>query len=197
VLVLGLYVAGSDGTVQYLAFYVNPAFGKEGEGCAALARRIAETVKPGKRALNTGAGKRVLHEPGEMRIVVDMPEGFALTSQRGPDFSVASLTMLRPMGSPGASLNAYVGRHPGYQHGQRDDKPKVKEEEGTLLGTKVSWHVWTAKEDKSEQHVVEAIVAVPGTDGLMLHVFSVAGDGETLKALRTSMEGIRIETFKK
>lgn len=197
VLVLGLYVARADGTVQYLAFYVNPAFGKEEASCAALARRIAETVTSGKRSLNTAAGKRVLHEPGEQRIVVDMPAGFALTSQRGPDFTVASLTKLCPMGSPGVSLNAYFGRHPGYQHAQRDDKPDVKEEDGTLLGAKVRWHVWSAKEETSERHVAEAIVAVPGTDGLKLHAFAVAGDAESLKALRTSMQGLRNETFKK
>jgi hypothetical protein len=75
-LVLGLFVGNGDGTVQYLAFYANPAGAGDGAGAAALCRKIAATVRAGSRRLSRKSGPRSFPGIGNDRLVITAPEGF-------------------------------------------------------------------------------------------------------------------------
>jgi hypothetical protein len=87
-LVLGLFVGNGDGTVQYLAFYVNPAGARDATGAATLCRKIAATVRAGSRRLSWKSGPRSFPGIGNDRLVIMAPEGFVASIQEGPDFSI-------------------------------------------------------------------------------------------------------------
>lgn len=192
VFIFGLFTATRDRAVQYLAVYANPEAAKDAAGCAALARKIAGSVAAGGRELNAAAGRRALHEVEGRRLTVEMPEGFVATSQKGPDFRVTSMAKLVPIGRPRPVLGVYVGRHPR-AHRERADMPSpAVEEPGPFLDKDVIWQLWSEKETR----YAEAILPLPDSRELLLHVWVSAPDVDDLKALRESLRTARLEAAK-
>jgi hypothetical protein len=192
VFIFGLFTATRDRAVQYLAVYANPEAAKDAAGCAALARRIAGTVAPGGRELVVAAGRRALHEVEGRRLTVELPEGFVATSQKGPDFRVTSMAKLVPIGRPRPVLGVYVGRHPRL-HRERAEMPgPAVEEPGAHLGKDVIWQLWSEKGTR----YAEAILPLPDSRELLLHVWVSAPDVDGLKALRESLRTSRLEAVK-
>lgn len=190
VYVLSLFAARKDGTVQNVSFYFNPKAAEDLDTCRALARKAAETVRAGGRALAREAGARVLLElDGGKECVVDVPEGFTVTFQKGPDFQVATIIKFVPLGNESPSFNAYFGRHPGYHHEREEGKPEVKKSAGTMLGQAIEWRAWTMPDPK--KLFKEAILAVPGMDGMKTHVFLVAPDATSLQEVEGFVEKFR------
>jgi hypothetical protein len=215
VLIEGLYVANPDGTVQYLAFYVNPpaATGtggcaglSEGTGivapktsgapndapvCRALAHRIATTLAIGTRQLSLRGGERRLElHLGGAQLVVRLPAGVVMTAQDGPDFTVYRLTQLGPLGSPAASLGIYVGGNPSYQHKQQDAAAKVEMVKGKALGQGVEWQIWS---QPSGRVMAEVILPLPGSAGYQLHLFAGGAAGVELESMKQIAAELRVE----
>jgi hypothetical protein len=193
-LVLGLYVGSGDGTVQYLAFYANPAGARDAAGVAALCRKIAATVSAGSQRLSSQAGARSF--PGFIndRLVATVPEGFVASVQEGPDFSVYRLRKLVRLGEQPSVCGIYLGGHPAYIHRQTEAPPdKVTPLKGRLLGREVKWQNWsTAKGAMSE-----VIVRYPKGKGMRMHVFCTAGSLDDVKALQAVAETLSVQEPKK
>jgi len=196
VFTLAAYTALADGSVQSVVVYVNPKAAQDPAGCAALAAKIGDSIASGTRKLSAEAGTQVIQDLGQARrVVLDVPVGFTMTVQRGPDFHVVSITKIVPLGELGPSFNAYFGGHPGYQHARQDEKPKVRTVEGFLLGEPARWHHWNTEGDDA-RHYKEAMGAVPGNDRLIIHIFLVAPGAEALAAVDALLTSLRIEQKK-
>jgi hypothetical protein len=192
VFLLGLFTARPDRTVQHLAIYANPEAAKDAAGCAALAKRIAESVAPGKRELVVSAGRRVLHDAEGRRLTIDLPDGFVLTFQKGADFKVATAVRLVPLGRPRPLVGAYVGGHPRYRHERADPPVQVREEAGKVLEKDVQWQLWTS----GDVHFAEAILPLPDSREDLLHVFASGVDADSLKSLRASLLTLKLAPAK-
>ena len=192
VFVLGLFTLRKDGTVQHVVFYFNPKAAEDLAGCTALARKAAATIQAGGRALTREAGPRVLRDLEDRRqCVVGVPEGYTMTFQKGPDFQVATILKITPLGERGPSFNAYFGGHPEYHYKRQDEKPTVTTSPGTMLGQAVEWHAWIQASDP-KAHFREAIMAIPGSSDLLTHVFLVAPDAAGIKEVEAFVETLRI-----
>ena len=190
ILILGVYVALPDATVQSLAFFVNPSGAADLPGATALARRIAATLTAGPARLASLAGPRLLSDG----LSLTVPAGYIATNQEGPDFVVHHLRKLSPLGQPAARLGLYVGGHPSYQHRQVDEPPAaLKQTPGKLLGRDIEWHSWTRGRDPVQARTMEAILPLSGSGvdpGLLLHVFLTAATDAELADLRQIAESL-------
>ncbi|HEX7901535.1 MAG TPA: hypothetical protein VF950_27495 [Planctomycetota bacterium] len=192
VFLLGLFTAREDRTVQHVAIYANPEAAKDLAGAAALAKKIAESVAPGKRELAVAAGRRVLHEVEGRKLTIELSEGFVLTTQKGPDFKVASLVRLVPLGRPRPLIGVYVGGHPRFHHERADPPVQVAEEAGKCLEKDVQWQLWKGV----DAHFAEAILPLPDSRERLLHVFASGPDAAGLKALRAALPTLKLEPAK-
>ena len=215
VLIEGLYVANPDGTVQYLAFHVNPPAASGASGCTglsegtgivapkaggapsdapvcrALVHRIATTLAVGTRQLSLRGGERRLDlHVGGAQLVARLPPGVVMTAQDGPDFTVYRLTQLGPLGSPAASLGIYVGGNPSYQHKQQDAVAKVEMVKGKALGQAVEWQTWS---QASGRAMAEVILPVPGSAGSELHLFAGGAAGSELESMKQIAAELRVD----
>ncbi|MBN1420439.1 MAG: hypothetical protein JXP34_16800 [Planctomycetes bacterium] len=189
-LVLAVYVGSADGTVQYLAFYVNPAGAEDVVGVTALCRKVACSVVAGSRKLVRSAGPRRFSGLGEPGFVITVPEGFVTSTQRGPDFRVHRLRKLIPLGTPPLTCGFYLGGHPTYLYAQADEPPeKVTSLTGRLLGKKVMWKTWTT----SGRTTIEGIVPHPKGKWMAVHAFGSAGSQKEAEALRAIVETLQWE----
>ncbi len=168
--VLRLYVVSPDDTVQLVAFYVSPEVAAEGRGCARLARRIAETLRPGERRIDASGGEHVL----EGTIGLTLPPGYVVLPQPGPDFAVYRVYPLVPLDEPTGSLGIYLGQHPS----AAPVAPGTGTP-GTVFGQPMEWR------DRVEGilHARDAVLDVPGHGGLVAHVFVNAPDEAARDAL--------------
>jgi hypothetical protein len=183
VFVLGVVTAHPDGTAQLQAYYVDPVAGASGRGCTEAALHVAQTLRAGERTLVSRAGERALTGPGNLHIRVE--QGWVLTTQEGPDFSVYRLQQLVPLGQAVPQIGVYVGHHPS-----RQDKPTEEKRPGRLFGKKITWAGPSAEATKPQ--VREIIVAVPGGNGLQAHVWMVAPSLPSLAAVQAMAESLRV-----
>jgi hypothetical protein len=174
------WIASGDGSVQFLAFYVNPDGAAQGAGWSALGKKIIATIAPGKRVLAAKAGARTLDE-----LAITVPDGWVASAQPGPDFTVHHLRKLVVLGQDGPSCGVYVGHHPSPQHKQQDAKAKPTVVAGKLLGAKADWSTWS-----DGRWSTEAMAKHPnGSD--KVHVFCSAPTEAELVELRRMAETLR------
>jgi hypothetical protein len=148
---MGVYVMRSDGTVQQLEFYLNPAASQELEAWQALAAKVANTGVEKQKSLPSEGGERRFGG-----FVVLVPEGYVLTTQRGPDFAVYHLRKLTKFGEPAASLNVYRGNHP-----QGPQSGPAKTSSAVLLGVPAQWSETVRTENMEAVISTEALVRLP------------------------------------
>ena len=96
-------VRAGDGSLLGVDYYVNPP--AYGDGCRGLAVELARGMKAGTRNLDRGGGRRTLRD----QIDVDVPAGYIVTHQPGPDFDVFYLRELVPLGDYPGYLLIYLG----------------------------------------------------------------------------------------
>jgi len=177
VFVLAAVFAHPDGTLQQAEFFVLPEMVGELPAYAERAITIAKSTTAGARRVAAKAGT-VRLGPRE----VDLPPGFVVVTQRGPDFDVHRIRKLARVGSVGATLGVYLGDHPSLQHSQMDSgdapPPPSTSEDGTLVGRRTSWLVWTTA---NGARVREAIVKLAGEHAV--HAYAIAGDEAALAEL--------------
>ena len=167
-----VYVRDEAGLLVALDVITDPENAERG-GCVELAREIAASLTPGARRLETHA--RTLTFGG---LALDVPAGFATTTDEGPDFDVLHVdSIARDLETTGATLGLYAGDHPSFAPGPT---PAVTRE---LLGAPVPFF------DQTEEgtHLREALLT---HDGLVLHVFYRANDPalfDTVDAIAMSL----------
>jgi hypothetical protein len=173
IMVLSAVIGHPDGTVQFMAFYLNPKGATDIPGVTKLARSILGTLGSGKRRLGLAAGSRKL-SAFEKSLEVQVPKNVAHAVQQGPDFLVHRLSPVAALNDARGSLGIYIGGHPSYQYKQRENrsmgkwKAQVTKKKSKLLGSEIEWHRW----DKDGWHTAEAILALPGAKNLLLHIFA-------------------------
>jgi hypothetical protein len=198
-LVMGLFVVGSDGSVQELIWYVNPAAAIPFAAALNLGKSIARTITPGTRALDSAGGERELSVPSKTtRIFISVPEGHVATAQYGPDFIVHHIHKVTAFGDPSASLGIYLGDYPSANHEGFLDQEMV-----ALFGKRVTWYQKVTNEDGSTTIMADALVplgpsvfgyALPGrSDGpSYADVFLTASDASTVEQLKSIATSLRL-----
>jgi hypothetical protein len=175
------WIASGDGSVQFVAFYVNPDGAAQGASWSALGKKIATTIGPGKRTLAPKAGDKTLED-----LAITVADGWSVSAQPGPDFTVFHLRKLAVLGKDAPTCGVYLGHHPSLQHTQQESKAKTTTTSGKLLGAKVDWTTWTDGGRSS----TEALAKHPnGHD--MVHVFCSAPTEPELADLRKIAETLR------
>jgi hypothetical protein len=175
------WIASGDGTMQFVAFYVNPDGAVQGPAWAALGKKVTATLAPGKRVLAPKAGDRKLSDG----LALTVPDGWVASTQPGPDFTVNHLRKLVALGQAAPSCGVYVGHHPSSQYRQSETKAKATTTAGKLLGAKVDWTSWSA----GGRSTTEAMAKHPSAG--TVHVFCSAGTEAELAALRRMAESLR------
>jgi hypothetical protein len=167
-LALRVYVVVPDGLLVRVSFFVSPEVIPDGSGCSALASRLAKTLAAGKRTVPTSA-RRVALDAGRS---MSLPQDFGFYAQPGPDFVVYHAYPITTLDGPEGSLHVYFGGHPEKPRGSANFT-------GSLLGKPTGF----IDARDGEHHRREAVVQVPGSPGLFMHVFFGTSDAALFGAL--------------
>jgi len=196
-LVLGMFVAQADTTVQHLMFFVNQSGARNLGDAADLAKSIARTLAAGTRKLESAAGERELFAYSrDSAVFVTAPEGYVATMQQGPDFLVHHLHKIAGFGETAASLGIYLGDHPAMgREGYR------KQGHVVLLGKNTDWYEKSDSESGVPVHMADAIVPLGATVAREVpsyaDVFLRAGDDNGISELKTIAATLRIGKTRK
>jgi hypothetical protein len=186
-LVMGVYVAQLDGTVQNLVFYANPSAAKDFSEAADLAKSISRTIAAGKKGFNTSAGDRELAGYSDP-VIVTVPEGYATTMQNGVDFLVHHIRKIAVFGEAPASIGLYLGNFPS---SPRQDL--VKKGTNILFGKQAEWLEETSSENGQIKMIDNAVVALGRSFPSYAHVFLEAGDGTVMEELKKIASMLRFQ----
>jgi hypothetical protein len=176
------WILSGDGTMQFVAFYVNPDGAAQGPAWAAVGKKIAATLAPGKRVIAPKAGDRKLSDG----LAISVGDGWVATQQPGPDFTVNRLRKLVVLGQSAPSCGVYIGHHPSPQYRQTDAKAKATTVAGKLFGGKVDWTTWSA----NHRSLTETMAKHPSASDTV-HVFCGASSEAELAELRKMAETLR------
>ncbi|HEY4239552.1 MAG TPA: hypothetical protein VGM88_07035 [Kofleriaceae bacterium] len=173
-LVYFAWIASPDGSVQALAFYLNPDAAKAKDAYIALAKKIAATAVPGKRVVAIKGGPKTLGD-----VTLTLPPAWVPSTQQGPDFVVYHLRKMGPLGQATQTCSIYRGGAANWMYRQEEiDEKTVKKDAAPLLGAPSTWMTWT----KGTRSTTEAMGKTPG--GGTMHVFCSADAATDLPALR-------------
>jgi hypothetical protein len=187
-LVMGVYVAQADGTVEELAFFINQEAASNFAAATELAQSIARTIAPGTRKLDISAGDRKL-SAYEGDLVITVPEGFVMTEQEGSDFLVYHLRKITSFSEPPAAIGIYVGDHP-----PKNDESMKPNGHLTLLGQQVQWFEQEVDLDGEQGLYDRALIKIvswpsvqepPGYVDVFLQARNAAGMNELKKIAGT------------
>jgi len=164
-----------------------------------IADRILATLRPGKRKLACGAGRRLLRLGAGVALELTVEKGFVLLRRRGAGFETHRLRPLIPFGVRAPHLAIGCAQRPHRQYLEpKDKRPAVTRSEGRLLGCRAAWHSWSTSEKGAKvlwlQATVEApLPPVPGDSAapFKLDVVIRAYDEASLAKLRGMAEGMK------
>jgi hypothetical protein len=197
--VMGLFVVGSDGSVQNFMWYVNPQGATQFDAALKLAKSMADTIAPGTRTLDTAGGERELSAYSKTKSVfATIPHDYVITAQQGPDFIVHHINKIVAFGGENASMGVYLGDHPS---NNRDGF--TKQEKTTLFDKSVHWYQKLDNEDGTKVIMVGATVplgwsllgnSVPGTSegASYADVFLTAVNASNIEELKSIAVTLRI-----
>jgi hypothetical protein len=198
-LVMGIYVAQADGTVQYVAFYVNRSAAKDFNAATVLAGSMAKTIAAGPRRLNTSAGEREFSAYSPKNVIfATVPDGYVVTTQDGPDFMVHHVRKMVRLGETAESLGLYVGDHPSSnREGFKDTGSAV------LFGKQAKWYEKEDTQNGETVYFTSAIVLLgePKPQGerdmpSFADVFLSAGNRAGIEELKKIAATLRIGASK-
>ena len=183
-----------DKTVVLLRAYANREACQDLPGCTALAKEILSHAAGANVPLKHEAGTRRIRAMAAGKDVqVDLPAGFILTSQRGPDFWLNYIRPLSPYGTVPGTLLLYQGAHPSSflkQDNAGAKPPEVASVDGTFLGQKTPWMKWT--EGAGDQVRTCAETIVPCGDMWNLHLYFSAQKPEEMAACEKIAQGMAL-----
>jgi len=198
-LVMGVFVAGPDGSVQNLVWYVNNAAATQFSAALNLAKSIAATIAPGTRPLGSTGGERELSAHSKTKSAfITVPEGYVVTTQHGPDFIVHLVHKVTVFGDRGASLGVYLGDHPSANREGFLEQGVI-----SLFGKRVSWYQKVTNDDGRSTIIAGAVVPLgPSVFGYVLpgiidgptyaDIFLTAADASTIEELKSVATTLRL-----
>src|SRR6266567_1574080 len=81
-LVMGVYAAQADGTVQHVTFFINRTAARDFDAATILAKLMAKTITAGQRRLDSSAGEREFSVfSAKSAIFATVPDGYVVTAQ--------------------------------------------------------------------------------------------------------------------
>ena len=137
VVVLDALVAVPDGGLLHLTYYVNPAALTDPDGCRDLALVLAHQIRFDGRTLDLEGGWRALGE-----LYIELPRGFAVTTDQGIDATVYLVHTTQPFGAPSGLISIAVDRYANRDPLDVPAGATPLERAGTLLGQPVTWRGW-------------------------------------------------------
>lgn len=188
------YVRHTDGLVQQIGVFVNPEMHKKTKRCAELADQIVRSIKPGKRKVNTKAGRRVLESLDKQnQLTIQLPDNWVFTTDHGSSFSVHRVQRIAGFGESLPGIGIYVGGHPTYHHQHRSvEVAEKKTRKVPLFGKEVQWIEYTEDGDEDWKNI-EYMQEIPGGGGLIIHLWSGAKDDEGLGQMLSILSSVKVE----
>jgi hypothetical protein len=187
-LVLGALLEQPDNTIQTVLFFILPEMASERASWEVKARAIAMTLSAAGKALEHPAGLKRLDSGAGSDLVLELPRGYVVNQQQGPDFVVYHVRKLTRVGAPPALLGLYIGGHPSYQYKQNErGEEGLTRSKGALLGQPVEWLSWDLPE--GGLRMIEGMSKLGERD--FVHAFAT-GDPSTLPELRALAEGAKV-----
>ncbi len=174
------FVKNVDGTVQYLAVYLNPSACKEWTQLAPVAHAILNSVATGPMQANLG--ERSIAVDTELGLSVSVPAQMMTSVQQGPGFKVLRCSPLKELGAPAGSLIFYVGCHPDFE--PESDALRIP---GRLLGQQVDWR---GRKTSDSRKSIETLVHVPQREEWVVHSVLTYTDDNSLAELRKVAESL-------
>lgn len=168
ILVKVLVVANVDDTVQEIGFYVNPEGASDWEAVETLASRISATIQAGSRVVSAESRTVYLVQSDSSQIALRIPDGFAYTPQRGPDFIVHRVEALVPLGERGRSLGIYDGNHPSWRATSAEGLARE------VLGQRVLWELTEEGPGDGTTYHADVLVENPLYEWGYFHLFVTA-----------------------
>jgi len=160
-LALRLYAVAKDGLLVRVSFFVSPEVMPTGAGCTNLAKKLADTITLGKRAIVLDA-RRVTLDAGR---AMDLPKDFGFYPQPGADFVVYHVFPVTTLDGPEAGFHIYFGNHPQKPAGTANLTLPLLGKSTPFIDVKDGDH-----------HSREGITQIAGSPGLFMHVFFGASD---------------------
>ncbi|MBI5534683.1 MAG: hypothetical protein HY898_18300 [Deltaproteobacteria bacterium] len=186
-LAMGVFLEQPDDTIQTVLFFILPEMIGERPAWEAKAKSIAASLSSGGKKLELPAGERKLDTGEGSDLVLQVPRGFVINRQDGPDFFVYHVRKLTRVGAPPAMLGLYVGGHPSYQYKQNErGEEGLVRTKGTLLGQPVEWVNW----DMRSGGLKMAETMGKLSDHSFVHAFATSDSATVieLQAIATSMK---------
>lgn len=185
--VLTVFLAQRDRTVQMLTFLVNGTAAADPGGCKLLAGRIARSLDAGDKRLPWSGGVRKLRMPKTKRqLKLRVPKGFVLLREDTGGAQHYRLQRIRRLDEtdPG-TLELIVIADASYDPNRT--RADVGLSERKLLGHPVKWYRTRQRDETGQSVLVEDGVIDPElTDApeLRLHVVISSADADHLAAFR-------------
>jgi len=152
-LVMGLYVAQADDSVQHLTFHANKSLANDLMSARAFAASIAGTLAPGRKPLAMEPGDHPLFTTSSFSplvtgytqataststavgetLLVTMPAGYVITEQHGIDFSLSRIRKIGIFGQLNTGILVYWGDHAPAPDGSNNGNT-------VLLGKETQWN---------------------------------------------------------
>jgi hypothetical protein len=155
-LVNGVIAASKDGTVQYLALYVNEAGAKDWNQILELSKKILVSLRAGKATPNLKS-RTVFVDEG-LNLSITLPPSSMISRQPGPDFQLFRCYLLKELSSPTVAMTIYSGTCPNFKPTEMK-----KDRESIVLDQKIRWY-------KNKENGLEALVHVPKEPNQVLHI---------------------------
>jgi hypothetical protein len=197
-----LLVGQPDGTVQHLYIMTWDKPADVLDGAIRTVERMVASLRSGtRRGLAAGGTRQLARLSGSgsvsRSLTMDLPEGYVMAVQQGPDFDVYTINKLAPLDAPGGSLGIYVGAHPSYVYAQDGYRLEALARVATtILGQDSHWleSPPQAAGDGVKWTRRETILPLEDSAGLRLHLFASApADSEQLQELtRLAETGLRL-----
>jgi hypothetical protein len=197
-------VAQADGTTQEVFIMTWDVGPNELDRLAAIATRMVATLRPGPRQGLTTGGRHILttltqQDGKRAKLQIDLPQGYTLSRERGPDFSVFRVGKLAPLDAPLGGIGIYLGDFPSPFYAElglsQDDLKKVP---ARILRTNTAWLERRATDTAGGPDWIHREVILPmeqATDSRKLHLILAGpeGSGELETLTHIAEHGLTLE----
>jgi hypothetical protein len=185
------YVVKKDKTIQQIRIFGNAPVIEQPAGCALIADSILKSLMPGTRDLNLAKGKRKLYAYSETRaLTISLPDNYATTMQRGPDFLIHRIREISKFGKPtGGDIGIYLGSTPKLHHLNASKAAfNLRKIDSKMLNEDIMWYKLSpAITGIGSRHSAETIVPINRLN-LYLHIFFSANTAKELNKLKKIIE---------
>jgi hypothetical protein len=198
-----LLVAQADGTAQYVYIMTWDVDAATLEQASRIAERMVLSLRPGPRQDLQGSGRHILatlpQDGGApLALVLDLPAGYTVSKEQGPDFSAYQVGKLSPLDAPSGRLGLYVGHFPRYHYERMGVAAGgLRKVPGSILANSAEWlerHAPAGSAGSGWTHRELIVPLEASAAGLKLHLFLAApDDNEELTDLtKVAEEGLRL-----